>query len=104
MDLPAFTISNDAQDQGKGQVDPDHPAVHVGYSAVYLHEQPVSMVPAWDLRTPRSRGRRSWVHYIHWAMLYFILFLVIVFTYKDLRNVARAVRFFSYGELVPGEY
>ncbi|KAI0090618.1 hypothetical protein BDY19DRAFT_722714 [Irpex rosettiformis] len=92
MDSLAYTIPNDAQDLGKGEVDTDHPAAHIGYSTVYLHGPPVSMVPTRDQTAPRSRGKRFWVRYIHWIMLYVTLVLVILFTFKDLCNVARLVR------------
>lgn len=94
MDLPAYSLSNNAQDQGKGQVDTDRLAARVGYSTVYFHEQPVSMpvVPAWaQRRAPRSRARRLWARFSHWFMLYLILALVIFFTFKDLRNLSLAV-------------
>ncbi len=94
MDLPAYSLSNNAQDQGKGQVDTDRPAARVGYSTVYFHEQPVNMpvVPAWaQRRAPQSRARRLWARFSHWFMLYLILVLVIFFTFKDLRNLSLAV-------------
>ncbi|KAI0087035.1 hypothetical protein BDY19DRAFT_995456 [Irpex rosettiformis] len=84
------------------------PATHAGYSStVYLHGQPVGMMPAQDPRTQRLRGRRFCVRLIHWLVLDIFLLLIILLTFRDFHKIVHAVKnAFTAGNsaVVPGDH
>ena len=79
-------------DPEKGDTATLLPVAHPGYSStVYLHGQPVSMMPAQDPQSQRSRDRRFCARLIHWIVLDTVFCLIILFTFKDFHKISNAV-------------